>query len=175
METTNTVTRTVVPKNTLITLDNGIVHAKDSDNDMFSILIDKSKHAPFFNAKGDKETFVKTGWQETEGGIEINVQARRVKTSAEKQAKNIREKIAKVIAGKAKDGDVAYLATHGFANETGDGLDMGKVEATYLDNVARAAKERAEKLLLKAQKEREEKVKAAFVANNGSLANGANA
>jgi len=170
METTNTV-RTAAPKNTLITLDNGIVHAKDSDNDMFSILIDKTKHTPFFNAKGDKETFVKTGWQETADGIEVNVQARRVKTSAEKQAKNIREKIAKVIAGKAKDGDIAYLATHGFANETGDGLDMGKVEATHLDNVAQQARERAAKAIAKAS----EKAKAQFVANNGSLANGATA
>ena len=157
-----------VIKNTLTNqFDNGIVECVKKDDGMLAILADLGKHTPFSNAKGDKTTLLKTGWIERADGSRLNVQYQEANQAdfEAKQARNVAQKISKLINGKATEGDIAYLGSHGFSNDTGDGLDMGRVESVHLDNVARQARERAAKAIAKSQKDAQAKM----TANNGSF------
>ena len=164
--TTTAPVRFVAPKNTFQAgaADNesrGIVEAGIFDDTMLNIVIDTSKHIAYNNAKGDVQVLAKTGKITLDNGDRLSLMYERdtAEKRAARLAKDIKQKVRKVIKGTATAEDMRWLMRNGFEAKDGRGdglgtLDAGKVECAEADYKAAETAARA---------------KAKMAENNGSL------
>lgn len=152
------------PKNTFTDGANdnesrGIVEASIFDDAMLNVIVDTTKHTAFLNAKGTEQTLVKTGKIRLDNGKFINLTYGQEpeEYAAKRLAKDIKQKVRRVMRGKATAEDIKWLIRNGFENDTPgrEGtLDVGKVESKEADYKAAEVAERA---------------KTKMAQNNGSL------